>query len=120
MAARCPHGRLPPALRTAALDRALLPDGPLASPDWPGSSFLVWAEDTPDSSWEGTSDAAPAPARAPAPEEPLHSHGDALRTLPRDRLDPKTLDLGCPCAEGRALLGLPCGSHPPSDRWTLH
>lgn len=30
----------------------------------------------------------------------LHSHGDALLTFPRDRLDPKTLDPAAPCEEG--------------------
>lgn len=41
----------------------------------------------------------------------LHSHGDALRTFPRDRLDPQTPD-----RPGRR--GVPSGSHSPSERWT--
>ncbi|KAM5339736.1 uncharacterized protein AAES06_021414 [Glossophaga mutica] len=91
--------------RTSALDQALLPDGRLASPDWPGTSFLVWAEATPGI-LRGT---GPRTQRQPpAPEEPLHSPGHALHTPPEGQAGPKDSGPGLPPAR----RGVPSSASP--------
>lgn len=94
------------------MDQALLPNSCVAPRAQPLASVLVWDEAiVRNPSWDGTSDKQPP---HPPPVKSLHSHGDALHTFPRDRLDPKTLDPAAPCEEGCALLlSLPCGSSPP-------
>uniref|UniRef100_A0A8C9ATN5 Uncharacterized protein n=1 Tax=Prolemur simus TaxID=1328070 RepID=A0A8C9ATN5_PROSS len=69
--------------------------GPSPSSCCASHSFLVWVEAiTWNPAWEGTS--AMGPQHPPALNRKSLDHGDTLHVFPRDRLDPKTLDLGPP------------------------